>query len=1121
MRIFFWILILTLPSWSTAQSNSKLFTLLSPEATNVTFQNTITDEKDHNILIYSNYYGGAGVGVGDFNKDGLPDLFFAGNLVSDEIYFNLGDLKFQQANKKSGIEDNGGWSSGVVVADVNNDGWEDIYVTRELYDDDVDLRKNLLYINTGKTFGLGNGKKGVRFEEKAAAYGLDNSERTRHAGFLDYDNDGWLDLMLLNQPPNPGNYSELLGSNLMQEKWSPRLFHNDGNGTFSDVSKNAGILLPGYANSMVASDVNQDGWVDIYLTNDYEAPDRLFLNNGNGTFSEVLQKKMNHLSFYSMGVDAADINNDGWQDLMTLDMVAEDNFRIKANMSGMNPKSFWKVVENGGHYQYMFNALQLNNEGENFSEISQLAGMSSTDWSWSNLIADLDNDGWKDVFVTNGLLRDIRNSDAAKTFPKYVREVINEFVEKNPNAGDVGIFDILNLEEALDLIPSVPLKNYVFQNNGDLTFSKKIEEWGLNQETFSNGSSYADLDNDGDLDLIVNNINAPAFIYKNNSNDLNKNHWLRLQLIDNQNNTPFYGAKISIEYNEGKTQFIEFTNVRGMYSTSENIAHFGVGKVKKIDKIIITLPNGKSIKKENIEANTFLKIDINQENIFAKRLDFENVKPLLEKVENSKLSKFKHQENDFDDYGKQILLPHKMSQFGPGMAAGDINGDGLEDVFVGGAKGQMGQFFIQKKNNTFESISMPDDFRNDAEYEDVNALLFDLENDGDLDLYVVSGGNFYAPQNKMYQDRIYVNENGTFKKDQSKIAKFRESGGSVRAADFDQDGDLDLLVGGRHLPWSYPSPTVSRLLKNENGVLTDITKSHAPDLIQLGMVTDVVWTDFDNDNDLDFIAVGEWMPITFFENKDGVFEKNNAVANTITNSIGWWYSIEKSDIDNDGDDDYLVGNLGLNYKYKATPTEPFEVHYHDFDENGSKDIVLSYYNFGEKYPLRGRSCSSQQVPLVGENFPTYNIFADSDMNSVYGEENLEKALNYSAQTFASVYIENKGQGKFEMTALPNEAQVSSINDFLIDDFDGDGNKDVLLAGNLFTSEIETTRNDAGNGLILKGDGQGNWQPLPASKSGINIPLDVKEIQPVEVPNGIYILFGNNNSNLEVYQIFKK
>ena len=484
-------------------TNGQLFKLLPPESTNVRFENTITDEKDHNILMYSNYYGGAGVGVGDFNKDGLVDLFFAGNLVSDEIYFNLGDLKFQQTNTESGIMDNGGWSSGVVVADVNNDGWTDIYVTRELYDERPDLRKNLLYINTGKTFDLGKGKTGVRFEEKAAEYGLDNGERTRHAGFLDYDNDGWLDIFLLNQPPNPGNYSDFFGVDLMQEKWSPRLFCNNGNGSFSDVSKQSGVLKPGYANSMVATDVNKDGWTDIYLCNDYEAPDRLYLNQGDGTFEDVLPQQMNHISYYAMGVDAADVNNDGWQDLMTLDMVAEDNFRLKANMSGMNPKSFWKVVENGGHYQYMFNAVHLNNAGKNFSDIAQLTGMSNTDWSWSNLVADFDNDGWKDVFVTNGLLRDIRNSDAAKTFPKYVQSTINEFIKNNPNAGDVHIFDILDLEEALDLLPSVPLKNYAYRNNGDLTFDKKTDEWGLSEKTFSNGSAYADLDNDGDKDMVI------------------------------------------------------------------------------------------------------------------------------------------------------------------------------------------------------------------------------------------------------------------------------------------------------------------------------------------------------------------------------------------------------------------------------------------------------------------------------------------------------------------------------------------------------------------------------------------------------------------------------------------
>ncbi len=1092
------------------QSKEALFKLLSPETTNVQFQNNITDEKEHNILMYSNYYGGAGIGVGDFNKDGLIDLFFAGNLVSDEIYFNLGDLKFQETNKQSGITDNGGWSSGVVVADVNNDGWPDIYVTRELYDDRPDLRKNVLYINTGKTFDLENGKTGVRFEEQAAKYGLDNAERTRHAGFLDYDNDGFLDVFLLNQPPNPGNYSDFFGTQLFQEKWSPRLFRNTGNGSFTDVSKQAGVLIPGYANSMVATDVNKDGWVDIYLTNDYESPDRLYLNNGDGTFQDVLKEQINHISYYSMGVDAADINNDGWPDLMTLDMVAEDNFRLKANMSGMNPESFWTVVEKGGHYQYMFNAMHLNNAGKNFSDIAQLAGISSTDWSWTNLIADFDNDGWKDVFVTNGLLRDIRNSDAAKTFPDYVRASVDAFIKANPNAGDVHIFDVLNLEEALDLLPSVPLKNYIYQNNGDLTFSKKIEEWGLTQETFSNGAAYADLDNDGDLELIVNNINAPASIYENQSRN---NNWLRIQITDQQNHKPLFGTKISIHYDAGKSQFWELTNVRGMYSTSEHKAHFGLGKTTSIDKLSITLPNGKQIIQQNIPANQLLNIDIGEAKKDAQEKISTPKNTLFTEVQHSNLNKIIHQENIFNDYDKQVLLPHKMSQFGPALTTGDINNDGLEDVFVGGAFGYAGQFFTQESNGNFQPYKGAGDLKNDVNYEDIDALLFDLENDGDLDLYVVSGGNAFPPQHKMYQDRLYLNEAGVFKKDETKLPTFRESGGCIRPYDFDGDGDLDLLIGGRHLPWSYPSATLSRLLINENGILKDATKTLAPDLIFLGMVTDIVWTDFDQDGDMDFIAVGEWMPITFFENQNGIFKKKN----TLANSTGWWYSIEKADIDRDGDEDYLVGNLGLNYKYKATSDEPFEVHYDDFDNNGTKDIVLSYYNFGEQYPLRGRSCSSEQIPTLTDKFPTYNIFAASNMEAVYGTENLGNALHYSAETFASVYIENQGNGLFKMSPLPNEAQISSINDFVIQDFDGDKHDDILLVGNLFTSEIETPRNDAGNGLLLQGDGKGNWTPISASQTGLYLPYDVKKIQQMSSIHGNYFLFGCNNDALKIYQ----
>ncbi len=705
-----------------AQDNQPLFSLLGSESTGITFENTLIDTKEHNILIYSNFYGGSGVGIGDFNNDGLQDIFFAGNLVADQLYLNLGNLKFEEVTKESGINEQDGWSSGVIIADVNNDGWLDIYVCRELYDNQPDLRKNRLYINNGPS------KKSNLpiFTESAEIYGLADDRRTRHATFLDYNKDGYLDLFLLNQPPNPGNFSELYDIKPGPE-YAPRLYRNNGNQTFTDVTHEAGVEKAGYSNSVTASDLNGDGWTDLYVANDFEYPDFLYLNNGDGTFSNQLESSMRHISYFSMGVDASDINNDGLLDLMVLDMVAEDNYRIKSNMSGMNPDSFWKVVDDGGHYQYMFNTLQLNQGTVQsqpvFSDIAQLAKVSSTDWSWSNLIADFDNDGLKDIHVTNGMLRDIRNTDADRKFSNYIDEVSYTWMDNNPNAGDVSIWDILDLNQALKIVPSQKLPNYAFKNNGDLSFSKVTTEWGMDQASFSHGSAYADLDNDGDLDLIVNNVNEKAFVYRNNSETNADHNYFRVKLTDAHQKRPLFGSKVKITSN-GASQWYEFTNVRGMYSTSENIAHFGLGEDKTVSEVMVTWPDGKTTVLQDLEANQQINVDYSNAGMPTQGLKTEAT--FLKKVSSFQLD---HLENTFDDFEKQVLLPHKMSQFGPALAVADVNGDGIDDFYYGGAKDSPGKLVLQDRQGKL-TTEEPKTFIEDAKFEDLDAAFLDVDRDG-------------------------------------------------------------------------------------------------------------------------------------------------------------------------------------------------------------------------------------------------------------------------------------------------------------------------------------------------------------------------------------------------------
>ncbi len=1081
----------------------KHFSLLSSSETGIDFINTIKDTREANILLYNNFYGGAGIGTGDFNNDGLQDLYFAGNQVADKLYLNKGNLEFEDVTEQSGILNDGGWSTGVTVADVNNDGNLDIYVSRELYDDKPHLRANLLYMNNGDG----------TFSEKAKEYGIASNQRTRHATFLDYNKDGNLDLFLLTQPPNPGNFSEFKGTVLLKPEYSVLLYKNTGSG-FEDVSESAGVSKTGFPNGVSASDVNNDGWTDLYVANDFYAPDFLFINNQDGTFSNVMEDAFNHISYFSMGVDVADINNDSLLDVFVLDMVAEDNFRQKSNMSGMDRNAFWKVYDDGGYYQYMYNTVQLNNGNTTFSDVAQLTGMAATDWSWSNLIADFDNDGFKDVYITNGLLRDIRNTDADKAVGQYVLDTANKWIQENPNAGDISIWEILDLDKALEILPSQPLKNYAFKNKGSLEFEKIADEWGLDQASFSNGAVYADFDNDGDLDIITNNINQEAFVYRNNSETKENANFLRIQLKNKENQSVF-GTKVFL-YQEDEIQMVETTNVRGIYSTSEPSVHFGIGAQEKVDSIVVHWPNHTKTVKKNISSNTTLNLQM-QDGVPFQKSQQTNTPPFTEITSSFPLEKT-HLENEFDDYDKQVLLPHKLSQFGPALAVADVNNDGFEDVYVGGASGLSGSLFLQTASGDFQASSNAL-WQQEAPYEDVDALFVDINGDGHQDLFVVSGGNEHPANAPYYLDRLYLNDgDGNFSKG-AILNAFRTSGSKVIAEDYDQDGDMDVFVGGRHLPHQYPMPTASSILQNNNGQLVNVTEKVSPELLKIGMVTDALWSDYDQDGDKDLIVAGEWMPITIFDNQDGYFSKANLPDLESTN--GWWFSIAKGDFDGDGDEDFIAGNIGLNYKYKTTPEKPFDIYFDDFDGNNSNDIVLGYYNEDKHYPLRGFSCSSEQVPALKEKFKKYDAFASLELEAVYGSKNLEEALHYKADTFASSYIENLGGGRFKLTPLPKRAQFSSINDILIEDYDHDGHLDVLLAGNLFTSEVETPRNDAGTGLFMTGDGTGTFRPKSLSESGFFAKHDVKKLRKIKHQGEELILIANNDEKMQSFLINTK
>lgn len=1073
------------------EQHGKLFTRLTPENTGIHFRNSIQESYELNYLIFDGMYQGAGVAVGDINNDGLNDLYFVSNQGNDHLYLNEGNLNFLDITQTSGISISKGWSSGVSMADVNGDRLLDIYCSKFLLEGPDSIRTNLLFINNGDQ----------TFTERAAEFGIDDPGYSVQGVFFDAENDGDLDLYVVNQPPNHTLLRKQMRDRIYK-KFTDKFYINNGNGSFTERTLEAGLVNYAFGLSAVASDLNNDGFMDLYVANDYEEPDQMYMNNGDGTFTNRINQSLRHISNFGMGTDIADINNDGYMDIMVADMVAEDNQRLKTNMSGMKPEVFRELAKSGYHYQYMFNSLQLNNGNGYFSEIAQLAGVSNTDWSWSPLLADLDNDGFKDLLITNGLKKDMRDND-------YMNRSM-EFVKKKQAEGRAkGIQNVgFDAFEILDMAPSTLIPNYVFRNNGDLTFQKYSEDWGLDDKFMSQGAAYADLDNDGDLDIILNNMDTTASIYRNNSSE---NNFLRLNLIGEDGNFRGLGARIEINY-DNKTGISEANPSRGFMSNSESQVHFGLGKVNEVDRVTVTWSDGNSQTLNNVKANQTLHLKQSDaagpaplgkdnESIFTEITDFAGMQ-------------FTHSEIEYDDYANEILIPHKMSHLGPYLAIGDVDGNGLDDLYIGGAKDQAGQLYLQETSGKFVA-GTNNNWVMDAGCEDMGAAFLDVENDGDLDLYVVSGGNEYPEGNVRYQDRIYINDgHGNFSISKTAIPTFYESGSCVVPGDWDGDGDADLFIGGRQVPGKYPFPAHSHLLRNDNGTFIDITDDYATGFRNAGLVTSAVWTDYDNDGDNDLIAVGEWMAITAYNNDNGVLEKTEGLIPG--NTTGWWNKIIEADMDNDGDMDYVAGNLGLNIKYKASGKAPFEIFCHDFDGNGTLDIYLGYYEKGNLYPVRGRECSSQQMPFVTEKFPTYNEFSTATVEDVLGEK-INESLHYQATLFESVYLENTAEG-FIVHKLPNRAQISTIFGIVPMDVNGDEIKDLVISGNYYEREIETTRSDASIGLVLIHDGKGKFNSVDPVKSGLLTYKDVRDMKWINGSNGDgYLIIANNNDALQVYK----